>query len=85
MKISWQVTGIRQDAWANAHRIQVEVEKPERERGYYIHPELYGAPEEKSIAWARHPDLMKRMKQRPVPPHPANNFVGQAQTLQASK
>lgn len=44
MKISWQVPGIRQDAWANAHRIQVEVDKPERERGYYIHPELYGAP-----------------------------------------
>jgi len=27
VKISWQVTGIRQDAWANAHRIQVEVDK----------------------------------------------------------
>ena len=36
MKISWQVTGIRQDAWANAHRIQVEVEKPERERGWSL-------------------------------------------------
>ena len=85
MKISWQVTGIRQDAWANAHRIQVEVEKPERERGYYIHPELYGAPEEKSIAWARHPDLMKRMKERQAPSHPANKFVAPAQTVQASK
>jgi hypothetical protein len=85
MKISWQVTGIRQDGWANAHRIPVEEEKNARERGYYLHPELYGAPEEKGIAWARHPDLMKRMKQRPVPAHPANNFVGQAQTLQASK
>jgi hypothetical protein len=63
----------------------VEEEKNARERGYYLHPELYGAPEEKGISWARHPDLMKRMKQRPVPPHPANNFVGQAQTLQASK
>jgi hypothetical protein len=26
MKVSCQVTGIRQDAWANAHRIQVEVD-----------------------------------------------------------
>jgi hypothetical protein len=83
MKISWQVTGIRQDAWANAHRIQVEVEKPERERGYYIHPELYGAPEEKGIAWARHPDLMKRMKERPGPPHPAIRPVAQAQAALA--
>jgi hypothetical protein len=85
MKISWQVTGIRQDAWANAHRIPVEVEKSERERGYYIHPELYGAPEEKGIEWARHPQLMKRMRERSIPPHPANKFVAQAQSLQASR
>jgi len=27
VKVSWQVTGIRQDAFANANRIPVEVEK----------------------------------------------------------
>ena len=43
VKVSWQVTGIRQDAWANAHRIPVEEEKPEAERGKYLHPDLYGA------------------------------------------
>jgi hypothetical protein len=63
VKVSWQVTGIRQDPWANAHRIPVEEQKNARERGYYIHPELYGAPEEASIAWVRHPDMMKRMKE----------------------
>jgi trimeric autotransporter adhesin len=26
MRVSWQITGIRQDAWANAHRIPVEEE-----------------------------------------------------------
>lgn len=62
MKISWQITGIRQDAWANAHRIPVEEQKNDRERGFYMHPELYGQPEEKQIEWARHPDLMRRMK-----------------------
>jgi hypothetical protein len=62
MKVSWQVTGVRQDAWANAHRIPVEIEKPERERGYYLHPELYGAPAEKNVEWARHPEVMQRMK-----------------------
>ena len=40
--VSWQVTGIRQDPWANAHRIRVEEEKREKERGSYLHPELYG-------------------------------------------
>jgi len=44
-------------------RLEVEVGKPARERGYYIHPELYGVPEEKQIEWARHPDLMKRLKE----------------------
>jgi trimeric autotransporter adhesin len=46
VEVSWQVTGIRQDAWANAHRIPNEVEKPAEERGHYLHPELFGAPEE---------------------------------------
>jgi trimeric autotransporter adhesin len=62
VEVSWQVTGIRQDAWANAHRIPVEEHKNARERGHYIHPELFGAPEEASIAWARHPETMKRIR-----------------------
>ncbi len=41
-KVSWQLTGIRQDAWANAHRIPVEEDKPLDQRGKYLHPELYG-------------------------------------------
>ena len=63
VKVSWQVTGIRQDAWANAHRIPVEESKPEAERGFYLHPELFGAAAEKSIAVARHPMLLKQMKE----------------------
>jgi hypothetical protein len=63
VEISWQVTGIRQDAWANAHRTPVEEEKNARDRGHYLHPELYGAPEEQSVEWARHPDMMKRLKE----------------------
>ena len=64
MKVSWQVTGIRQDAYVKAHPLVVEVDKPANERGYFIHPELYGAPAEKSIEWARHPELMKRIKSK---------------------
>ncbi|MGO9273843.1 MAG: hypothetical protein ACLQOO_26985, partial [Terriglobia bacterium] len=63
VRVSWQVTGVRQDAYANAHPLEVEVAKSDRERGYYIHPELYGAPEEKGIEWARRPEMMKRMKE----------------------
>jgi hypothetical protein len=80
VKVSWQVTGIRQDAWANAHRIPVEQQKPELERGFYLHPELYGAPEEKGVLWARDPKAMKQWKeartkaaasnQKPASPRP---------------
>lgn len=57
MKVSWQVTGIRQDPYANTHRILVEEQKPAKERGYYLHPELYGQPEEKGIEGANNLDL----------------------------
>jgi trimeric autotransporter adhesin len=63
VEVSWQVTGIRQDPWANAHRIPVEEEKEARLKGFYIHPELYRAPPEKQIEWARHPQTMKRIQE----------------------
>jgi hypothetical protein len=51
-KVSWQVTGIRQDPYANAHPIAVEEAKSPEQRGYYLHPEVYGQPREKRIDWA---------------------------------
>ncbi len=63
VKVSWQVTGVRQDAYAKANPLVVEQEKEARLRGFYIHPELYGAPPEKQIEWARHPQMMKKMKE----------------------
>jgi hypothetical protein len=55
MKVSWQVTGIRRDPWANANRIQVEEDKPAKERGYYLHPDLYDQPEERGISYLLFP------------------------------
>lgn len=49
LKVSWQVTGIRHDAYANANRIQVEEDKPAQEKGTYLYPELYGLPSEKGL------------------------------------
>lgn len=48
-RVSWQVTGIRQDAYAEKNRIQVEEWKAVDERGYYLHPEAFGQPETKQI------------------------------------
>ncbi len=42
LKVSWQVTGVRQDAYANAHRLKVEEVKPVEERGTLLHPEAFG-------------------------------------------
>ena len=64
MKVSWQVTGVRQDAYMRAHPMKVEVEKSEKERGHYLRPELFDQPEEKSVDWARNPELMKRIKEQ---------------------
>jgi hypothetical protein len=63
VKVSWQVTGVRQDAYAKAHPLVVEQEKLTRMRGFYIRPELYGAPAEKQIEWARHPHMMQKIKE----------------------
>jgi len=52
-EISWQLTGIRQDAWANANRIPVEEEKPTDERGLYLHPTVHGQPAAKGIEAVR--------------------------------
>ena len=41
VKVCWQVTGVRKDAWAEANRIAVEEAKPKAERGRYLHPELF--------------------------------------------
>lgn len=54
-KVSWQVTGVRQDAYAKAHRIKVEEDKPVEERGRYLHPELFGATEKDSIGASQYP------------------------------
>jgi hypothetical protein len=44
VKVSWQVTGIRKDAYANAHRIKVVEPKTGAAAGQYLHPELFGQP-----------------------------------------
>jgi hypothetical protein len=33
------------DPWSNAHRIEVKQDKPDKERGYYLHPDVYDQPE----------------------------------------
>jgi hypothetical protein len=67
MKVCWQVTGTRKDRWAAANPFEVEQEKPEEERGRYLEPSLYDAPEEQRV-------MIVPMEQRPPEP-PGIDFV----------
>jgi hypothetical protein len=49
VKVSWQVTGIRKDPYAEKNRVVPEVNKSGDERGKYAHPEAYGLPTERGI------------------------------------
>jgi hypothetical protein len=42
MKVSWQLTGVRNDAWAQANPLVVEQEKPDGEKGFLLNPEVFG-------------------------------------------
>jgi len=62
IEVSWQVTGIRQDAWASAHRIPVEVEKAQADQGHYLQPELFEHKGEPSILDLHHPRLPRPLQ-----------------------
>lgn len=57
-KVSWQVTGIRHDPYAEEHRIPVEEDKPAEEKGTYLYPEGYGQPQEVGLDYQRNADLL---------------------------
>jgi hypothetical protein len=48
-KVSWQVTGVRHDAFATQNRIQAEEAKPADQRSRYLNPGAYGQADNMSI------------------------------------
>ncbi len=77
LRVSWQVTGIRQDAWANANRIVVEEDKASEDRGHYLHPSAVGLPRAQGVDYdaAREARMEQARAAReaapPPPPAPA--------------
>ena len=53
LKVSWQVTGIRHDAYAQTHRIPVEEDKPTQERGTYLYPLEAGQSQTSGLDYIR--------------------------------
>ncbi|MGR3810949.1 hypothetical protein [Jiulongibacter sp. NS-SX5] len=43
VEVSWQVTGVRNDPYAQQNRVKVSVEKPDHEKGTYMHPKAYAS------------------------------------------
>ncbi len=54
MEVSWQVTGIRKDAYAETYRTPLEVDKSTDERNKYIDPSAFGLGEEYGIHYEEH-------------------------------
>jgi hypothetical protein len=69
IEVSWQVTGVRRDAYANAHRIQVVVPKEGSAEGTYLHPQLYGQPHSKGETAL--PGIPRKMPNLKAPVSPA--------------
>jgi len=62
LKVSWQVTGVRQDAWAKAHRLVAESKKTGANRGRYLHPEAHGKSLKSSIGYAHHAQAQSHLE-----------------------
>ena len=67
VEVSWLVTGIRHDAIAEKHRIPVEEDKPEAERGKYLYPVEQGQPVEKGVDWERSVTALQRREANGTP------------------
>ncbi len=49
LEVSWLITGVRHDRFADKNRVQVEVEKTPEERGFYLHPEAFDMTADRAI------------------------------------
>jgi hypothetical protein len=67
MKICWQVTGCRTDPWAAANPFEVEQDKGEEDRGRYLDPSLYGAPDELRVMPVAVTETVDAEQQAPDP------------------
>lgn len=59
LEVSWMVTGIRNDAYAQKFRTPVEEEKLAAQKGYYLQPEAFEASYQKSIDYLKRNHKLK--------------------------
>ena len=64
MEVSWQLTGVRKDAYAEKHRIRVEEMKPVADRGSYLHPDAFGKPMARDLVSHRPESSLEKVKEK---------------------
>jgi hypothetical protein len=81
LKVSWQVTGIRKDPWAEANRIPTEVDKAPADRGSYLHPEAHGLPVERGLYHQRD---VRELQASDVAPDGRSDALKRTATIKSS-
>ncbi|MBX3032033.1 MAG: hypothetical protein KF809_17955 [Chloroflexi bacterium] len=59
LEVCWQVTGVRQDAYAKQHRVKVDTAKKPRDKGRYLEPEAHGKQRADGIGYAMAPETAR--------------------------
>ncbi len=77
LKVSWQVTGVRRDAYAVANPMAVEADKVGDQRGRYLHPEAFGLDASRSME-------AERLQSRPSPSQTAGTRETTAAAMPAT-
>lgn len=77
IKVSWQVTGIRHDKFAEAHRVVPEVEKEPQFKGKYLHAAEWGMPADRSMDAVTLPKEQQNTTKTAAPERKVNEPVNQ--------
>ncbi len=62
VKVSWQVSGLRNDAYAKSRGWSAEEDKPAADKGTYLAPQAFGQPKSMSVDAARIDTLNKKLE-----------------------
>jgi hypothetical protein len=64
VEVSWQITAVRNDRYAQKNRVIPVVEKTETEKGKYLHPELYGKDNDSRVYPKHNRDGAKMLEEK---------------------
>jgi hypothetical protein len=83
--VCWQVTGVRQDAYAKARPPRIERTKRRKDRGRYLNPEAFGQPRSAGIhAVPKLPRPLRAPKRAEAPELPRLPMAARRQMQRAS-